>query len=156
MIIRITQGLRGAITIDSPVWIPSGSKFSMLHTVMQLSKRSRTTSYSTSFQPFKLFHQYLRKRKRKPFLPTRPVPPHCRRNRNPSPQRISGTDDHRIAQLGSSPAGIFGIFHRFALDRLHVDLVEFADEEFAILRIHDCLHRVPSTFTLYFSSTPLW
>ena len=27
----------------------------MLQTVMQLSKRSRTTSYSTSFQPFKLF-----------------------------------------------------------------------------------------------------
>ena len=39
----------------SPVWMPSGSKFSMLQTVIQLSKRSRTTSYSTSFHPFKLF-----------------------------------------------------------------------------------------------------
>mmetsp|Transcript_15667 Transcript_15667/g.37383 ORF Transcript_15667/g.37383 Transcript_15667/m.37383 type:complete len:204 (+) Transcript_15667:1277-1888(+) len=36
----------------SPVCMPRGSKFSMLHTVMQLSLLSRTTSYSTSFQPF--------------------------------------------------------------------------------------------------------
>ena len=42
----------GATTIESPVWMPSGSKFSMLHTVMQLSRASRTTSYSISFQPF--------------------------------------------------------------------------------------------------------
>src|SRR3990167_6851145 len=41
----------GATTIDSPVWIPIGSKFSMLQTVMQLSNLSRTTSYSISFQP---------------------------------------------------------------------------------------------------------
>ena len=41
----------GATTILSPVWIPSGSTFSMLQTVMQLSKRSRTTSYSISFHP---------------------------------------------------------------------------------------------------------
>ena len=27
----------GAMTIDSPVWMPRGSKFSMLQTVMQLS-----------------------------------------------------------------------------------------------------------------------
>ncbi len=31
--------------------MPSGSTFSMLHTVMQLSAQSRTTSYSISFQP---------------------------------------------------------------------------------------------------------
>ena len=42
----------GATTIESPVWMPSGSKFSMLHTVMQLSAASRTTSYSISFHPF--------------------------------------------------------------------------------------------------------
>ena len=41
----------GAMTIDSPVWIPIGSKFSMLQTVMQLSNLSRTTSYSISFHP---------------------------------------------------------------------------------------------------------
>jgi hypothetical protein len=41
----------GATTIESPVWTPSGSKFSMLQTVMQLSLQSRTTSYSTSFHP---------------------------------------------------------------------------------------------------------
>ena len=35
----------GAMTMDSPVWMPMGSKFSMLHTVMQLSCASRTTSY---------------------------------------------------------------------------------------------------------------
>ena len=44
----------GATTIDSPVWIPMGSKFSMLHTVMQLSAASRTISYSISFQPRRL------------------------------------------------------------------------------------------------------
>ena len=33
----------------------NGSKFSILHTVMQLSNRSRTTSYSISFHPFRLF-----------------------------------------------------------------------------------------------------
>ena len=41
----------GATTIDSPVCTPSGSIFSMLHTVMQLSAASRTTSYSSSFHP---------------------------------------------------------------------------------------------------------
>ena len=41
----------GATTIDSPVCTPSGSTFSMLHTVTQLSAASRTTSYSSSFQP---------------------------------------------------------------------------------------------------------
>ena len=39
----------------SPVWMPNGSKFSMLQTVMQLSNRSRTTSYSISFHPFSDF-----------------------------------------------------------------------------------------------------
>lgn len=38
-----------------PVWMPNGSKFSMLQTVTQLSATSRTTSYSTSFQPSKDF-----------------------------------------------------------------------------------------------------
>ncbi len=41
----------GAMTMLSPVWMPMGSKFSMLQTVTQLSARSRTTSYSISFQP---------------------------------------------------------------------------------------------------------
>mmetsp|Transcript_12334 Transcript_12334/g.25098 ORF Transcript_12334/g.25098 Transcript_12334/m.25098 type:complete len:270 (+) Transcript_12334:2656-3465(+) len=41
----------GEMTTESPVCTPMGSKFSMLHTVMQLSAASRTTSYSTSFQP---------------------------------------------------------------------------------------------------------
>ena len=39
------------MTMLSPVWMPIGSKFSMLQTVTQLSSASRTTSYSTSFQP---------------------------------------------------------------------------------------------------------
>ena len=41
----------GATTMESPVWIPIGSKFSMLQTAMQLSRPSRTISYSISFQP---------------------------------------------------------------------------------------------------------
>ena len=44
----------GATTIDSPVWIPNGSIFSILHTAIQLSAISLTISYSTSFHPLKL------------------------------------------------------------------------------------------------------
>ena len=49
---RLESVWLGATTMDSPVWMPTGSTFSMLHTVMQLSKASRTTSYSSSFHPF--------------------------------------------------------------------------------------------------------
>jgi hypothetical protein len=41
----------GATVIESPVWMPIGSKFSIEQTMMQLSARSRTTSISNSFQP---------------------------------------------------------------------------------------------------------
>ena len=41
----------GATTILSPVCTPTGSKFSMLQTVMQVPLLSRITSYSISFQP---------------------------------------------------------------------------------------------------------
>ena len=41
----------GATTMESPVWTPIGSKFSMLQIVMQVSLLSRITSYSISFQP---------------------------------------------------------------------------------------------------------
>ena len=37
--------------IESPVWTPIGSMFSIEQTMMQLSARSRTTSISYSFQP---------------------------------------------------------------------------------------------------------
>ena len=37
--------------MESPVCTPTGSKFSMLQTVMQLPLPSRMTSYSISFQP---------------------------------------------------------------------------------------------------------
>jgi hypothetical protein len=50
----------GATTMDSPVWIPIGSTLSMLQTAMQLSRPSRTISYSISFQPRRfLFDQRL-------------------------------------------------------------------------------------------------
>ena len=42
----------GATTIDSPVWMPSGSKFSIEATVKQWSFLSRMHSNSISFQPF--------------------------------------------------------------------------------------------------------
>ena len=42
----------GATTIDSPVCIPSGSKFSIEATVKQWSLASRITSNSISFHPF--------------------------------------------------------------------------------------------------------
>ena len=41
----------GATVIESPVWMPIGSMFSMEQMMMQLSLRSRTTSISNSFQP---------------------------------------------------------------------------------------------------------
>ena len=41
----------GATVIESPVWTPIGSTFSIEQTMMQLSARSRTTSISYSFQP---------------------------------------------------------------------------------------------------------
>ena len=44
----------GATTMLSPVWIPIGSRFSMLHTMIVLSLESLITSYSYSFQPMTL------------------------------------------------------------------------------------------------------
>ncbi len=44
----------GATVIESPVWMPIGSRFSMAQTMMQLSALSRTTSISYSFQPIRL------------------------------------------------------------------------------------------------------
>ena len=41
----------GATTMLSPVCTPTGSRFSILHTVMQLPFPSRITSYSISFHP---------------------------------------------------------------------------------------------------------
>ena len=41
----------GATVIESPVWTPIGSMFSIEQTMMQLSALSRTTSISNSFQP---------------------------------------------------------------------------------------------------------
>ena len=43
----------GATVMESPVWMPIGSKFSMEQTMMQLSFLSRTTSISYSFQPMR-------------------------------------------------------------------------------------------------------
>ena len=41
----------GATVIESPVWTPIGSRFSMEHTTTTLSAWSRITSSSYSFQP---------------------------------------------------------------------------------------------------------
>ncbi len=41
----------GATVMESPVWIPIGSRFSMLQMMTTLSARSRITSSSYSFQP---------------------------------------------------------------------------------------------------------
>ena len=41
----------GATVMESPVWTPIGSTFSIEQTMMQLSALSRTTSISNSFQP---------------------------------------------------------------------------------------------------------
>ena len=41
----------GATVMESPVWMPIGSRFSIEQMMMQLSFLSRTTSISYSFQP---------------------------------------------------------------------------------------------------------
>ena len=41
----------GATVIESPVWTPIGSRFSIEQTTTQLSAQSRITSISNSFQP---------------------------------------------------------------------------------------------------------
>jgi hypothetical protein len=41
----------GATVMESPVWMPMASTFSMEQTMMQLSLWSRTTSISYSFHP---------------------------------------------------------------------------------------------------------
>ena len=41
----------GATVMESPVWTPMGSKFSMEQMMTTLSARSRITSSSNSFQP---------------------------------------------------------------------------------------------------------
>ena len=43
----------GAIVIESPVWTPIGSKFSIEQIAMHWSLQSRITSISSSFQPSK-------------------------------------------------------------------------------------------------------
>ena len=44
----------GATVMESPVWTPIGSTFSMEQTMIALSALSRTTSISYSFQPSRL------------------------------------------------------------------------------------------------------
>ena len=51
LILQVIQGLAGSDDDGSPVWMPDGSTFPMLQTMMQLSALSRMTSYSISFQP---------------------------------------------------------------------------------------------------------
>ena len=41
----------GATVIESPVWMPMGSKFSIEQMTTKLSRQSRITSSSNSFQP---------------------------------------------------------------------------------------------------------
>lgn len=48
---RSVSVIAGATVIESPVWTPIGSKFSMEQTTTTLSLRSRISSSSYSFQP---------------------------------------------------------------------------------------------------------
>ena len=52
---RLESVIAGATTMLSPVWMPTGSTFSMLHMVMALPLASRITSNSISFQPAMYF-----------------------------------------------------------------------------------------------------
>jgi hypothetical protein len=48
---RSLSVIAGATVIESPVWTPIGSRFSMEQTITTLSAPSRITSSSNSFQP---------------------------------------------------------------------------------------------------------
>jgi len=48
---RSVSVIAGATVIESPVCTPIGSRFSIEHTITTLSRRSRITSSSNSFQP---------------------------------------------------------------------------------------------------------
>ena len=52
---RLVSVWHGATTIESPVWIPTGSMFSMQQIEMAVSLASRLTSYSISVYPLMLF-----------------------------------------------------------------------------------------------------
>ena len=45
---RLLSVWQGATTMESPVWMPTGSTFSMLQMVMAVSLQSRITSNSIS------------------------------------------------------------------------------------------------------------
>ena len=48
---RSVSVIAGATVIESPVWTPMGSRFSIEQTITTLSRPSRITSSSNSFQP---------------------------------------------------------------------------------------------------------
>lgn len=52
LLVRVWEG---HTTMESPVWIPTGSRFSILQMVMAVSLWSRITSYSISLKPRMLF-----------------------------------------------------------------------------------------------------
>ena len=62
------------------------------------------------------------------------------KTRTESAKGVCSTDNHRIAQFGSSLTGLFDILASLALDSLHVYLVELLHEELAVFGVHDCLH----------------
>ena len=51
---RSVRVMAGATVIESPVWTPIGSRFSIEQTITTLSAPSRITSSSNSFQPMML------------------------------------------------------------------------------------------------------
>jgi len=61
--------------------------------------------------------------------------------RTQSAQRVCGAHDDRITQSVSGLLGLFGILASLTLDGLDIDLVEFLNEQLAILSIHDGANR---------------
>ena len=133
----------GATTMDSPVWMPIGSRFSMLQTVMQLSRPSRTTSYSISFQPRRhsstsTWGTPPSKARRSAWsrsasVSTMPLPWPPRAK---PPRSMTGKPISRAAARASS-ARAAGAAARGA----YADLGQPLDEELAVLGVADGLHR---------------
>ena len=111
----------GATTMLSPVWMPTGSTFSMEHIVMMLPAPSRMTSNSISFQPATLcstrtwcigearrpFSQISRSSSRVPAMPP-PVPPSVNAGRMMSGRPTSSANAMALSTSVTTVEGMTG------------------------------------------------
>ena len=68
-----------------------------------------------------------------------------------SAQGVSSTDNHRIAQCGSSRAGLFYILAGFTLDGLYINFIKLLHKEFTVFSVHNGLNgRAENFHSIFF------